>query len=299
VYFSTNSGDSWTKLNTSAFPTSELTDVRVSKWTPGGAVVYAVLSSAGDGTRLRVYDNGTWYERSTGLFGGVRIKNVSPHPTNPDVAYAILSGIGTYPKVYRTTNRGLNWTNVTGNLPTTVPYSDLVAHPTDPAKLYLGSEFGCYRTTDGGTNWHRWNNGMPQANIVTEMKYIDSLAINGKFYVLAGTYGRSIWMRDVSGDDPTEVAESSPTPADFRLYQNYPNPFNPSTTIQFSIPQAGFVTMKVYDLLGKEIKTLVDANLEAGVYSARWDASAAAGGVYFYELHVGDFVQARKLIVLK
>ncbi|MEK9138876.1 MAG: hypothetical protein AAB393_17280 [Bacteroidota bacterium] len=69
--------------------------------------------------------------------------------------------------------------------------------------------------------------------------------------MLAGTYGRSIWMRDVSGDDPTEVAESSPTPAGFKLYQNYPNPFNPSTTIQFSIPQAGFVTMKVFDLLGQ------------------------------------------------
>jgi photosystem II stability/assembly factor-like uncharacterized protein len=85
----------------------------------------------------------------------------------------------------------------------------------------------------------------------------------------------------------------------FYLDQNYPNPFNPSTTIKFSIPQSGFVTLKLFNVLGGEVATLVSERLTAGRYSAHWNASQCASGVYLCRLQVGEFQQTRKLTLLR
>ncbi len=91
----------------------------------------------------------------------------------------------------------------------------------------------------------------------------------------------------------------SELPKTFELSQNYPNPFNPSTTIRYAIPKASRVTLKIYDMLGQEIVTLVDAFEEAGYRAAVWKPVSVASGVYFYQLRAGDFVQTRKLVLLK
>lgn len=88
-------------------------------------------------------------------------------------------------------------------------------------------------------------------------------------------------------------------PTEFGLKQNYPNPFNPSTTIEFSLPQSEFVTVKVYNTLGQEVETLVNGVQEAGTYTARFDASRLTSGVYFYRLQAGQFSQTKKMILLK
>jgi photosystem II stability/assembly factor-like uncharacterized protein len=80
---------------------------------------------------------------------------VFPHPTDTQKAHALMDGMGFPGKVFKTTNRGVTWTNITGDLPN-VPTGGLVAHPTDDNRLYLGSAFGCWRTLDGGTTWERW-----------------------------------------------------------------------------------------------------------------------------------------------
>ncbi|RPH73247.1 T9SS C-terminal target domain-containing protein, partial [bacterium] len=85
----------------------------------------------------------------------------------------------------------------------------------------------------------------------------------------------------------------------FRLNQNYPNPFNPSTSINYSVPNFGLVTLKIYDLLGNEIASLVNENKEPGEYNIEFDASKLASGAYFYELRSGSNVQSRKMLVLK
>lgn len=91
----------------------------------------------------------------------------------------------------------------------------------------------------------------------------------------------------------------SEIPSSFSLGQNYPNPFNPSTNVKFQIPNAGFVQIKVYDLLGKEIAVLVNENLSAGVYKADWDASAYPSGVYFCRMTSGEFTETRKMVLVK
>ncbi|HMK39178.1 MAG TPA: T9SS type A sorting domain-containing protein, partial [Bacteroidota bacterium] len=82
----------------------------------------------------------------------------------------------------------------------------------------------------------------------------------------------------------------------FRLEQNYPNPFNPSTTITFDLPRAGFTTLKVYDVLGNEVRTLLSGELPAGVHQSRFDGTGLSSGVYFYRLRSGTFTQTMKLI---
>jgi hypothetical protein len=85
----------------------------------------------------------------------------------------------------------------------------------------------------------------------------------------------------------------------FNLEQNYPNPFNPSTTINFSVQQAGNVTMRVYNLLGQQVATLVDQKMQAGSHSVTFDASALSSGTYIYRLTSGDFVQTKKMMLIK
>jgi hypothetical protein len=88
-------------------------------------------------------------------------------------------------------------------------------------------------------------------------------------------------------------------PVSFELGQNYPNPFNPITTIAFALPRSSHAMLKVFDILGKEVATLVDQELATGRYKVRWDASGFESGVYFYRLQAGEFVQTKKLVLLK
>ncbi|HTY11114.1 MAG TPA: T9SS type A sorting domain-containing protein [Bacteroidota bacterium] len=97
----------------------------------------------------------------------------------------------------------------------------------------------------------------------------------------------------------TGVKAVSQNPVSYTLSQNYPNPFNPSTKIDFAIQKAGAVTLKVYNILGQEVATLVNTELKAGSYSATFDASRLASGVYFYTIHSGNFVQSKKMMLLK
>lgn len=85
----------------------------------------------------------------------------------------------------------------------------------------------------------------------------------------------------------------------YELEQNYPNPFNPVTTINYQIPNDGFVTLKVYDILGKEIANLVNHNKEAGYYTVEFDASQLSSGIYIYKIQVGDFVNSKKMILIR
>jgi hypothetical protein len=97
----------------------------------------------------------------------------------------------------------------------------------------------------------------------------------------------------------TAVVERELIPKEFALGQNYPNPFNPSTTIRYELPTRSHVVLKVYNLLGQEVATLVDEKIEAGRYKVVWDAIAHPSGVYYYRLQAGFFTETKKLVLLK
>jgi hypothetical protein len=130
----------------------------------------------------------------------------------------------------------------------------------------------------------------------------------------AGTYSVRLYRYGGYGSYGVIVANVRPTeqmvdvkeqkltailPKSFGLSQNYPNPFNPSTNLRFQIPNSGHVTLKVYNMLGCEVATLVNEVRPAGVYNFQWNASNLPSGVYFYRLHAGNFVEVRKAILMK
>ncbi len=86
---------------------------------------------------------------------------------------------------------------------------------------------------------------------------------------------------------------------DFRLEQNYPNPFNPSTTISYQLPKAEFVTVKIFDAIGNEVKTIVKENKPAGVHEVNFDASQLSSGIYLYRIDAGTFHQSKKMLLVK
>lgn len=97
----------------------------------------------------------------------------------------------------------------------------------------------------------------------------------------------------------TSVDDELTQPLIYALNQNYPNPFNPSTVIQYQIPEAGKVTLTVYDITGRELKTLINEYIQPGTYHATFDGTGLSSGVYFYEIRVNNFMQSRKMIMLK
>ena len=112
----------------------------------------------------------------------------------------------------------------------------------------------------------------------------------GSAYMYSGITSVTVGIDDGSSNIPTS----------FVLGQNHPNPFNPTTTIRYSIPQTGFVSLKIYDLLGREIRTLVKGFQKANTYFVNFDASNLSSGVYFYRLQVGnDFVETKKMLYLR
>ncbi len=107
------------------------------------------------------------------------------------------------------------------------------------------------------------------------------------------------WAQTVDLITEVEQIPGEAIPKEFRLQQNYPNPFNPTTTIEFSVPQRAQVSLKLYDLLGREVDTLVDKELTPGEYKVVFEARGLPSGLYFYRIQAPGFVQTRKLTLLK
>lgn len=113
------------------------------------------------------------------------------------------------------------------------------------------------------------------------------------------TAGTMLFIDDISLDYPTGVKEiTSNTPETF-LLTAYPNPFNPSTTIRYQIPEMSFVTIKVYDVLGNEIATIVNEEKTIGSYEVEFDASELTSGIYFYQLKADNYIETKKMVLLK
>jgi hypothetical protein len=120
-----------------------------------------------------------------------------------------------------------------------------------------------------------------------------------------GVAGNSLHMSQVGfwyqvGGFITGVEQlANEIPTEYKLEQNYPNPFNPTTTIRFSLPQQEHVTMTIYDVLGQEVEVLVNENCQAGKYTLILDARDWSSGAYIYRLQAGNFVDVKKLLLLK
>ena len=228
--------------------------------------------------------------------------------------------------VYRSTDYGNTWKSISGNLPGS---NNITILCVSDGNLLAGTfNNGIYFSTNNGTTWR---------SIGPQNYHITTIAIYNNI-ILAGTIEDGIFLTENSGDTWTniglkrnqimkiEVSGDNIIAAtiangisicplgtfitgtksnlqkkylDFQLFQNYPNPFNPTTIIKYSVSKSQFVTLKVFDLLGRDITTLVNEYKSPGNYDVTFDASFLASGIYFYRLKSGSFSEMKKLIFIK
>ncbi|NOS86392.1 MAG: T9SS type A sorting domain-containing protein [Ignavibacteria bacterium] len=290
---STNNGLSWNQLTSgvsvnlnSVFFADENTGYCtggnvVIKSTNGGqnwSVKFTVTSSPSD--LLSTY----FTSNLNGYVTGIHI-----HPTPPHFQV-------TY--ILKTSNGGENWL---------IHYEpDHGAERNGSNSVFFVNENTGYvtsggmilRTIDNGNNW-------VILKPVTSFDRIYSIFFTSQYIGYAvGTNGTILKTIDMGGPILNLTGNSTNIPNFLSLSQNYPNPFNPQTKIKFAVPsnvkdQTTNVKLVIYDLLGREVTTLVNEELKPGTYEADWDASNYSSGVYFYKLIAGDFVETKKMILMK
>lgn len=150
-----------------------------------------------------------------------------------------------------------------------------------------------------GTSWSPLGSGMNDG--VWRLAVIGNDLYAGGIFTTAGSVSAN-YIAKYSCGIPTSVGEDkteNTLPKSFKLEQNYPNPFNPMSTIRYDIPKTSFVKISVYDILGREIKVLVDEEKNPGSYEVIFDAKELASGIYFYAIRSGEFTQIKKMILMK
>ncbi len=159
--------------------------------------------------------------------------------------------------------------------------------------------FAIYRDTSSNITL---SNSKPFA-FRTSSTFLDSSAEKGKVYyyrIAAVDFSGNISKLSITVNAVlTNLDEDNVLPISFSLSQNYPNPFNPSTVIQYDLPKESFVTLKVYDILGREVKTLVNEDKPAGRYKVNFDAAGLSSGIYFYRIIAGGFIETKKFVLMR
>jgi len=165
---------------------------------------------------------------------------------------------------------------------------------TDGSNLYAGTNNSVYVSTNYGQSWINISSGSPfdsNAAIISITVADSSLIV--------GTNGYGAWRFPLSQLVTGINDRTSQLPSSFSLQQNYPNPFNPTTVICYSLPVSSYVSLNVYDVLGREVGTLVNEEQNAGTHNVTFNAGNLTSGVYYYRLTTGNFVDTKKLMLIK
>ena len=306
VYLSTDNGTSWTQVN------SGLTNTQVYNFVVSGTNIFA--GTLGGGVFLSSNNGASWTTVNTGLTstsiyslavsgtnifagtypGGVFLS--SNNGTSWTSANSGLTGLyahalvvlgtnlhaGTAGGVYFSTNNGATWTAMSTSYVYDFAFSG--------TNLFVGTNDGVLLSTNNGTSWTSASTGLPKTRV-------NMLGVSGP-NLIAGTDTMGVWKRPLSEMVTSVERPSTDLPIQFSLDQNYPNPFNPSTTITYELSRASSVTLRVFNTLGQQVEVLVDEEKEAGVYQVHWNAGVPSG-VYFYRIQAGEFVETRKMLLLR
>lgn len=224
-----------------------------------------------------------WTPYTTGLTGiTYEVKAI-----DTNLVYAVTNS-GTS-RVAKSTNGGVNWTLIT--VPVVADFRSIDFKNANTGYICGNSTTAICRTSDGGTTWS-FQNG----HIITMGKVHvnsgDTAYVCGGITSILRAAGSSLTGVTYKGDK---------TPKEFELKQNYPNPFNPITTIEFNLPKAGNVSLKIYDLIGREYRTEINNMLlNPGNFKMSFDGSTLSSGVYFYSLEInGEKVATKKMLLIK
>ncbi|MBM4166180.1 MAG: T9SS type A sorting domain-containing protein [Ignavibacteria bacterium] len=223
---------------------------------------------------------------------------VSVDPESANIAYVTLSGFNVYDfggHIFRTTNFGATWSNIGESLPD-IPINDVIVDEQNRSHLYIATDLNVMFTTNVGETWNILGENFPDVSVH------DLTLHSPTRKLVAFTHGRSAFSYNIIMG-AQEISNNIPSAVS--LSQNYPNPFNPKTTIGFSMLAISNVTLKVFDILGREMATLLNNETkEAGKHEVEFDASALTSGMYVYRIFVTQHgklcnTETKKFVVLK
>ena len=171
---------------------------------------------------------------------------------------------------------------------------DIEFIPGNPNQVWATDGGGLYFSSDMGTSWTIYSDISGPYGYYTKRDIVFVDDNNG--WILCG--GGRLYHTTNNAQMTTDIQDDFPT-TNFSLYQNYPNPFNPTTNISFQLAESSFTSLKIYNSLGEEIKTLLNKYISAGTHEIKFNAVNLPSGVYFYKLQAGKFSETKKLLLMK
>jgi ligand-binding sensor domain-containing protein len=308
-YQSSDEGATWLPFTPTGIPA----DAPIWCIEKVNATLYAGMAGA-------VYastDNGaTWNVTGSGIAADARVTSLV---AREETLFAATASHG----VYKWTIGGTSWTAINTSL-TDKHISQLVALDDQLVALTLT---GVFISSNGGTSWATDTSGLKKVNCMVTVNdrviagtdgngafLLDDDSVSWKTFNMGMPADARIWSLAINRDgifagtssgiwflsSPNTVSgvKDITVPTTVRLEQNYPNPVKTSTTISFYVPSNSFVTLKVYDMQGREVATLVAEETAQGYYSRKWDAAGLPSGIYLYRLQAGSFSETKRLILL-
>ena len=305
IYRSENEAQSWAPISpilpgrsvsTSVFDTfGTITSIAVSPTNPDYIYV-----GTDDGLVWVSTNRGEEWNEITQSLPQRWVTRVMVDPFLETNAYVTYSGFREdvpLPHVFKTTDTGESWTDITSNLPE-APVNDIIPDPVQPGLLYVATDVGVFYTVDNGEVWMPLGEGVPRVPVTDLSLHAPSRKL------VAATYGRSMYSFDLAqiGFGPTGVESIVDSPAErIDVLENYPNPFVSSTTVRFSLQAASDVLVELYDLTNRRVAILQDAYLSAGVHEIAWEGQDMSGrevaaGRYFCRVQAGEQVKMHQLV---
>jgi len=276
VFTSTDNGNTWTQTS--------LNYLRVTALASKGKYVYAGWRNTHGKPHGGIYissDNGlNWYA-----------SNIADAPVSSIGIFDDNSVITSSDKVYLSTNHGMIWD--------TVNSGTIIGNPTDLVVMkygdvYVANSNGIAGSYDYGKTWELVCYGLLSSNIQVVTGDLNLLLASPPFF--------GVWKLPLvknNGRFAITKIENNSLPNEFKLYSNYPNPFNPVTKISFDIPNQTFVSLIIYDVVGRNIKTLINEVKSVGSYTIDFNGAEFSSGIYFYRLTTSDFSQIKRMVLIK
>ncbi len=244
-------------------------------------------------------DVGASWTRVSAALPNRWVTRVFVDPTDRSQAYVTFSGLRWNENigyVYYTSDLGANWTDITGNLPP-APVNAVVVDPVLTSRVIVGTDVGCFYCDDRDGNWILAGTGLPPVPIYDLKTHAPTRTL------VAGTHGRSVYSLNLA-TLPGVASVPTETAAGVADLGNHPNPFTSHTTVTFTLSRPSDVSLEIYDLAGRKVKSLSSGHRAAGSHRLTWDGTNEAGrrvasGVYFLRLATGDGVATRRVNVVR
>jgi stress response protein SCP2 len=286
IYKSTNKGESWTVCNTTGLTSYNTRDLIVN------SSGHIFVAANGEGIFRSTDDGASWTEIINGI-----TKYGCEHLAINSKGHLLCNGDQ---RIFVSTDNGDSWVRYMYGGATS-SFRGMIINSLDYVYIAMAGG-GVISTTDNGTTWNELNSGIDESNLDMTCLAIDQ---DERIYT-AGHFNYFVYIgqKTISGIEN----DSRNLPSGFVLSQNYPNPFNPETIISYQIPvslipsQGGasvHVILRVYDMLGREVSTLVNCEQNAGNYNVNFNAAGLSSGLYIYRLQAGTNVLSRKMQLIR